>query len=219
MIPILIWRCPYCHENDTLIQDKGLFKPWRLECSNCHTQWQVKRVMGEDYRLTVIACPVDSKEVGLVLPLAEWYARMKSTLELTPIESSAFTLDVDEHLYLASKVVELLAIANDPLFFPDYEEPNDGESPLAKVVGKGRIFLTNQRFIWLDDSGFQFDFPLEKVNSAYTIFNAGIVLMYQTSLYIFKYEQESLLKWVTYFGLIAPLVKETTGHVITTSNY
>jgi len=219
MIPMLLWRCPNCHKNDALIQEKKFLKPWLVKCTNCLTVWKAKRIIGEDFRLTVIECPKDEDEVGLELPLAEWYERMKATFGLTPIDDSAITLHDNEQLYLASKQVELMAIANDPLFFPDYVESADGELPVAEVVGEGRTFLTNQRFVWVDDDGNQQDFPLKKVNSAYTIFNMGIVLMHETSLYILRFKQESLLMWVTYFSLVAPVVKEATGHVITTSNY
>jgi len=219
MIPILLWRCPQCHRNDALIEEKKFLRPWLVKCTNCHTIWKSKRIMGEDFQLTVITCPTDKSKEGIVHPLAELYADMKSTMGLEPIDDPAISLQESEQLFLSSKQVELMAIANDPVFFPGYIENPDGEPPVAEVVGKGRTFLTNQRFIWMDDEGKQQDFPLNRVNSTYTIFNMGIVLMHETSLYVFRYEEESLLMWVTYFALVAPLVKEATGHTITTSNY
>jgi hypothetical protein len=44
-------------------------------------------------------------------------------------------------------------------------------------------------------------------------------MMHETSIYDIRFRQESLLKWVTYFGLVAQEIKQTTGHVITTSKY
>jgi len=219
MIPTLLWRCPYCLTNEALIQDKKKFRPWYVRCSNCGTGWKVRRVVGEDYWLKVIESDSYQNEIGTELPLAKWYARIKKNIELSPIQDPSLDLEDGELLYLASKRVELRAISNDPIFFPDYEEPEDGEKPVATVVGKGRVFLTDRRFVWLGDDGKHHDFPLTRVNSTYTIFNIGIVFMYETSLYIIKFEEESLLMWVTIFATVAKTVKEETGHVITTSKF
>lgn len=219
MIPVLLWRCPICLKNEALVQEKKLFRPWMISCSNCGTTWKVRREMGVDYWLKVLQSDSYQSEVGMELPLRKWYARMKENFELSTIQDLSIKLDGGEHLYLASKKVELRAISNDPIFFPDYVEPEDGSQPAGTSVGEGRVFLTNQRFRWMGDDGKNHDFPLTRVNSTYTIFNVGIVFMYETSLYIIMFKEESLLMWVTYFAYVAKEIKATTGHVITTSKY
>jgi hypothetical protein len=219
MIPTLLWRCPLCLKNEALIQDKKIFRPWYLRCSNCGTVWKVRRVVGEDYLLKVIESDAYKNEIGTEQPLAKWYARLKESFKLSTVSDPTIKLDEGENLYLVSKSVELRGIANDPIFFPDYEEPEDGEKPVATLIGKGRVFLTDRRFGWLGEDGMQHDFPLARTNSVYTIFNIGIVFMFETSLYIIKFEEESLLMWVTYFAHVGKVLKEKSGHGITTSKY
>jgi hypothetical protein len=218
MIPILLWRCPICQVNDALEDKKGIFRPWHLHCTNCDTVWQVKRVVGKDFLLKVLSSPSHQDEVGTELPLAEWYTRLKETLSLTPIEDQELTLEEGERLYLASRPVLLRVLSSDPFFFPE-EVGDKPDKPVGKAVGIGRIFLTNRRVVWHGQDGKAQDFLLTKVNSFFTIFNIGGVMMHETSIYDIRFRQESLLKWVTYFGLVAQEIKQTTGHVITTSKY
>jgi hypothetical protein len=86
-------------------------------------------------------------------------------------------------------------------------------------VGPGRFFLTNRRLIWLGEDGRERAFPLERLNSAYALFNVALLILYKTRLYQARFLQESLLKWITYFAYVAEEVKATTGHLITTSKY
>jgi hypothetical protein len=219
MIPILLWRCPICQVNDALEDKKRIFRPWHLHCTNCDTVWQVKRVVGEDFQLKVLSSPSHQDEVGTELPLAQWYTRLKETLTLTAIEDPEFELAQGERLYLASRPVLLRVLSSDPFFFPPEQGGDDRDQPVGKEVGMGRIFLTDRRVVWHGEDGKVQDFSLSKINSFFTIFNIGGVLMHETSIYDIRFKQESLLKWVTYFGLVAKEVKQTMGHVITTSKY
>ncbi|MCX6915769.1 MAG: hypothetical protein NT167_22445 [Verrucomicrobia bacterium] len=227
MITDLLWRCPLCATNDALMQQRRLFRPPQLRCRHCGTTWQVRRVIGDDYWLKVIASPATQEQVGRGRPLAQWYARLKETVALAPIEATsvpshpAVTLGDGERLYLASRTVRLAAEAGDPLFFggADTDTPHDRKEMGSARVGQGRLLLTNQRLMWQGVDGRQVDFALDKLNSAYATFNVALVLLYGMRLYSVRFTQESLLKWITYFAYVAKEIKAASGHLITTSNY
>jgi hypothetical protein len=219
MIPNLLWRCPLCLVNESLTQKRGLFRPWTVTCSECKTIWEVKRVVGKDFRMKVISNPTYQEEIGLELPLADWYARMKKTVSLQPIDDPDLNLSEGERLYLASRRIVLNALANDKIFFAEKVLEDGTEEIVAKRVGNGRIFLTNQRFVWQGEDGKTQDFSLQRINSFYTMANIAAALMHGTSLYIMRFPEDKMLKWVTYFGHVAEEVKATTGHQIITSNF
>lgn len=237
MIPDLLWRCPLCATNDALIQKRRLFRPLQIHCTHCGAIWRVRRVVGDDYWLEVVASPsMDVKdvkmeaEVGTDLPLARWYARMKETIELTPIPvgpvgpglqtTPIVTLADGEQLYLASRQITLAAEADDPLFFEGQGDTRQDRRDVGRGrVGLGRFFLTNQRLIWQGEDGRERNFSLERLNSVYSVFNLALVILYEMRLYQVRFLQESLLKWLTYFAYVAKEVKAASGHLITTSNY
>ena len=219
MIPTLLWRCPICSTNDALEHNHRFLKPDLVVCRHCGTNWEVRRVVGKDYKLKVTASPAYPDEVGKDVPLAEWYARMKATKILIPIQDTALELSDGEELYLASRRVSLTAMSNDTTFF-SADDGSDGETePLAKFVSDGRLFLTNQKLVWQGEDGKQLDYPLTQINSLYTLFNIAAVLMVSARLHTLRFREESMLKWVNYFGVLAAEIKTATGHKITTSNY
>jgi hypothetical protein len=221
MITDLLWRCPLCATNDALAQQRHLFRSPQLRCRHCGATWQVRRVIGDDYWLKVIASPAAPEQVGRDLPLAQWYARLKETVALAPTEDPAVTLAEGERLYLASRAVRLAAEADDPLFFgaAAAAAPRNRQELGSARVGSGRLFLTSRRLIWLGADGRQVDFALEKLNSAYATFNVAMVLMVNMRLYSVRFTRESLLKWITYFAYVAKEIKAASGHLITTSNF
>ena len=219
MIPNLLWRCPICQVNESLTQKKGLFRPWTVTCSECHTVWRVKRVVGKDFRMKVISSPSFQEENGLELPLAEWYARMKKTVSLQPIDDPDLSLSEGERLYLASGKITLNALADDKIFFPNGHVEDETEEIVSKRVGSGRIFLTNRRFVWQGEDGRKQDFSMQKINSFYTMANIAAALMVELSMYMMRFPEDRMLKWVTYFGHVAEELEATTGHKIFTSNY
>jgi hypothetical protein len=219
MIPNLLWRCPFCEVNEALEQKRYFLKKDILNCTHCQTVWEVRRVVGKDYWLKVKTSPDYQENIGLDLPLAEWYARMKKTVKLLPIEDQGIDLEEGEKLFLSSGRVSLNALSTDPIFFGDDPVEDENGRPLSRRVGFGRIFLTNQRFIWKNEDGSIRYFSLKKVNSFYTMANIAATLMHETSLYIMRFYEEKMLKWVTYFGHVAAVVEEETGHKITTSKY
>jgi hypothetical protein len=178
--------------------------------------------------------------------VATWYAAMKATVRLTPIHAPAFEPLPGETLFLASGPATLQAEETDPLFFPVPEAGAAGRadkqdapachlvtvSPSHRVaagradkravrgrmVGSGRLFLTDRRLAWQGEAA-ACDFPLARLNSAYALMADGLVLMVEMRLVTVRFRQESLLKWVTFIGLIAPRVETATGHRIAVSHF
>jgi hypothetical protein len=224
MIPDLLWRCPVCATNDALVQKRRLFRSSQVLCTHCDVVWKVWRVVGDDYWLTVVANPSSEVEteidVGTELPLARWYARMKQTMALVPTRDASLLVGEGEQLYLASGDVSLIAEADDPLFFGGQGDTRrDKQDVKGRLVGLGRFFLTSRRLVWRGEDDRTRDFPLERLNSIYALFNAALVIMHEMRLYRARFLEESLLKWVTYFAYVAEEVEDATGHRITTSNF
>src|SRR3989442_3887348 len=98
MMEMLLWRCPLCATNDGLRHQRRLFGKELVRCRTCRAVWQVSRVVGKDYQLRVIEG--DAASLGLDLPLAEWYDRMKASLSLSPLQDAPMTLLEAESEYL-----------------------------------------------------------------------------------------------------------------------
>ncbi len=221
MIPMLLWRCPLCATDEAL---RHLVRPLRAErvvCRRCGAAWRVRRVPGDDFYLRVTTAGNAGGRIGDERPLAAWYDALKQTLHVRPLHDPAFAPSPAETLYLASGTVELQAEATDPLFFPATAAPvcADKSAVAGRSVGRGRLFLTERRLAWRGADGRAADFPLRRLNSAYAVMDIGVVLLVDLRLYMARFLEESLLKWVTYIGLIAPQVEAETGHRIVTSHF
>jgi hypothetical protein len=220
MIPNLLWRCPICETNDALTQNKRLFRSMKLHCAECKTVWEVERVIGDDFQLQVLESPTHNTEIGVKLPLAQWYDRMKATVSLEPISDPDIQLEAGEHLYLTSRETTLIVNQEDPIR-ADLKDENPKISRYSQgiIVGVGRLFLTDQRLIWQGNEGLRYIFPLTRVNSAYIAGNHTLMVLYEIRILDLRFKGESLLKWLTYFGHVGKIMQETQGHPITTSNY
>jgi hypothetical protein len=228
MIPILLWRCPLCATNDALIHVERRFRTDLVCCRRCQAEWRLRRVPGDNFYLKIVkgwngvradnirAQGRDEQSV------TAWYDAMKATLHLEPVHDPAVVLQPGELLYLASGPAELMAEETDSLFFP---VPAGAQTTAAnkqkvrgKMAGRGRLFLTDRRLIW-QAGGQAHSWPLRRLNSAYAFLNYGVMFMVEMRLYTVHFLEESLLKWVTYVALVAPLVEAETGHRITTSHF
>jgi hypothetical protein len=117
-----------------------------------------------------------------------------------------------------------MAEESDPTFFPT--PPGAGTARRdrregagrGRPSGRGRLLLTSRRLIWQGEGRSQ-TWPLARLNSAYAFLNYGVMFLVEMRLYTVHFLQESLLKWVTFVALVAPLVEAETGHRITTSNH
>lgn len=231
MIPLLLWRCPLCATNDALVHVSRPLRADRVHCRHCHAEWRVRRVPGDNFYLKLVI-----GQGGILLhtsterSVTEWYDAMKRTLRLAPIHDPAVSLLPGEVLYLASGPAELLVEETDPLFSPttgsptvsrgfDLAQPRvDKREVKGKMVGPGRLFLTNQRLVWRGD-GPPCSFPLDRTNSAYAFVDYGLTLLVELRLYTAHFLEESLLKWVTYVALVARQVEAETGHRIAGSHF
>lgn len=218
MIPLLLWRCPLCATNDALVHIERRFRADSVRCRACRAEWRVRRVPGDNFYLKL----VDSNQPGDERSITAWYDAMKATVRLEPLNDPAVALEAGELLYLASGAAELIAEESDPLFFPVPPDPGatrrDKGEVRGKMVGRGRLFLTGRRLIW-QGAGMPRSFSLRRLNSAYAFMDYGLTLMVEMRLYTLRFLEESLLKWVTYLALVAPLVESETGHRITTSHF
>lgn len=222
MMTMLLWRCPVCGTNDALKYEVRWFRPDYLSCSSCGTIWQVKRVIGDDYRLRVIAS--EAAPVGLELPLADWYDRMKASFELLPIEHDSTPLGPNEILYLEGEKVPLIVRVGNPLL-SGWEGRDAPMGPLAEEltpewdkVGVGRLLFTNERLIWEGEKT-QCDFWWDRVNAAFTWFTEVFGIMYGTTTYRFRIPGQSVLKWLIYSGKLAKQIEADSGHSIAVSHY
>ncbi len=223
MIPMLLWRCPLCATNDALLHIERRFRADRLICRHCQAEWRVRRVPGDNFYLGLVVgqdgIPPDT---GDERSITAWYETMKASVRLEPVHDPAVALGPGETLYLASGPAELIAEETDPLFFPVPPGPDttrlDKREVGGKMAGRGRLFLTTRRLLWQSE-GQAISWPLARLNSAYAFVDYGLTLMVEMRLYTVRFLEESLLKWVTYLALVAPLVEGETGHRIATSHF
>lgn len=222
MIPTLLWRCPLCATDDALVHIERRFRADRVHCRACGAEWRLRRAVGDNFYLRLVAgqdgIPPEGDDERSV---TAWYDAMKETLRLEPLCDPAVALEPGEALYLASGPAELIAEEGDPLFFAG---PSGGDATRrdkrdvgGKPAGRGRLLLTGRRLIWQGEEA-ACSWPLARLNSAYAFLNYGVMFLVEMRLYTVHFLEESLLKWVTYLALVAPLVEAETGHRITTSN-
>ncbi len=220
MIPTLLWRCPLCATNDALIHVERCLRADRVYCRHCRAEWRLRRAPGDNFYLKLVG--QDSILSYSERSVTAWYDAMKATLRLEPLRDPALALEAGESLYLVSGAAELIAEESDPLFFPG--APGDGATRRDKrevggeSAGQGRLLLTNRRLIWQGEER-TCCWPLARLNSAYAFLNYGVMFLVEMRLYTVHFLEESLLKWVTYVALVAPLVEAETGHRIATSNF
>lgn len=189
MIPLLLWRCPLCAANDALAHTTRWPLRDRVDCANCHARWLARRVAGENFylKLTTVNPPVERS-------ITDWYAQMKKTLRLARIHDPQADLSPEETLYLASHSAERWSEAGSPA---GVKHPEGFGSPASR----GRLFLTDRRLLWAGDQ--KQSFPLSSIFGVYTILTLGIAVNCGRELFFFRLANESPLKWVTYFSLVA----------------
>ncbi|MBI3824869.1 MAG: hypothetical protein HY294_02615 [Candidatus Rokubacteria bacterium] len=223
MIPNLLWRCPLCHAADALVHRRPWFRPEDLRCTRCGTTWDVRRVIGDDFRLRVVAGELADR--GTEMPLAEWYDLMKAGFKLPAMAHDAsLALAPGEELHLESRAADLRTEQDSPLFgeWSSPEAPaqaaRDLRLPFMKPWDTGRLALTSERLIWRGRRG-TLTFRLQRLNSVHTEVTWYLGLMYGMRQYKVHFHHESVLKWLTYLGTAARRIEEIHHHRIALSNY
>jgi hypothetical protein len=221
VIPTLLWRCPVCQVEDALQHKVHWFRTDEVECRACKTAWEVRRVLGRDFRLRVIGgMPA---MMGKEKALADWYDLMKAGVRLVPRPEVGLSLEQGEECYLHSRMAELFMEEDNPLLglwteeAPWASEREPGLS-FTKKGASGHLWLTGARFIWT--SGEQrLTFQLTRVVAAYAQGNRFFAIIYGQRLYKVRFLRESILKWLTYTALVAQRLEQTADHRIALSNY
>lgn len=221
MMPILLWRCPFCHVEEALRHKVHWFRNDEIECRACGTAWDVRRVIGRDFRLAVIRG--EPSTIGREKALADWYDLMKAGMRLAPKPDVGLPLEVGEDCYLQSRVAELFVEEDNPLLelwteeAPWAAERDPGRS-IMKKGASGQLWLTSERFIWMSDKQ-RLTFRLTRVIAAYAQGNRFFAFIYGQRLYKLRFRQESILKWLTYTALVAQRLEQVADHRIALSNY
>jgi hypothetical protein len=219
---LLLWRCPLCGANDALRYVRRPLHRERVTCSACGAAWEVTRPPEQDFQLRVVAGPDAS--LGLALPLAEWYDRMKAGLHFQPLPAGSLQLVAGESLLLKGSGCRLFAREGNPILagHPGPDAPlgpfEHETEPNWSAIGPGTLYFTDRRLIWQAD-GRSYDFWWDQVLSAFAFFLEVFGIMYGTTIYRFQLPGDSSLKWVTYAGLQAEKLKAAGGRAIITSVY
>jgi hypothetical protein len=222
MIPTLLWQCPLCHVDDALRHQTHWFRRDKVWCRQCGAIWEVRRVIGDDYVLTVTRGARGA--VGQERPLAEWYELMKAGIRLAAQETSTHRLEAGESVYLQSQRAALFAEEDNPLFvgWDEEEAPwrksTDIGLSFMKRWDQGRLLLTSERLIW-EGSRQRLTFRLRKLNSMHTEVTWYLGLLYGLYRYKFRFHQESILKWLTYSASVAGRIEQVQQHRIAFSNF
>lgn len=204
------------------MQQRAFLRRERLDCTGCAARWSVRRIPGDGFYLRLDRpSSAHSMHRGQEMALAAWYDLLKSGLRLEAITHPRFQALPGEQLYLASRRTELWLAGNDPIL-----AKQDITQPVASLVdenpsvlaGRGQVYLTSQRLSWQGENGSQ-DIPLPSIQGAHAIVNLGLAVTSGLRLVFFRFLQESPLKWVTYFSLLAERVFAQTGRRIETSHW
>lgn len=219
----LLFQCPVCHTDESLVHSHPRFRSQSLSCEACGTRWELKPVPGHDFRLKVVAG--EPELMGLDMPVSIWYEHMKECFQPRTIQVSGLALWPGEQVHLAREEVELVPYRPSTLFDgwtgrkpPKAQAPGRHELADWGVVGKGRLLLTNRRLVWQGSQG-ELDFEWSSVSAVYLWMASTLGIKYGTASYRFNLGSAMPLKWLFYTGETARKQAELDGHKLTVSYY
>jgi hypothetical protein len=214
MLSGLLWRCPICKVNDSIVHYHRRFRPDKVTCSSCNSVWELHRVKGgDDFRFKAVAGP----KAGLERPLAEWYDMMRAGFELVPLDPETLDLETGEELYLKGKPAGVTVIRKDPRFaaaiakMPPPPDQEDGSPSRIAYLGRVGFYLTNQRLIFVHQ-GEQYGLPLRSIRGLDVLLDRFVIIRHEKRLIeIIQFEEESPLKWRAYLAAVLEPISEAEG--------
>ena len=219
----LLWRCPVCCTNDSLIREHKRFGPQVVYCHACATRWEILRIPGHDFRLRVVQGPPEI--VGLEMALSAWYDEMKRDFQPSPIPVAGFELRPGEEAYLVAEGVSLWPHHPSTLFdgwtecaAPSSQPPSGNGFAGWDSLGEGRLVLTNQRLVWQGPRG-ELNFAWSTTRAVYLWVVNTLGLLYGAARYRIGLGGEVGLKWLTYAGTIAEQNARQEGRAVTVTPY
>jgi 1-acyl-sn-glycerol-3-phosphate acyltransferase len=171
-LPLLLWRCPLCGTNDSLLVERGV----HLRCGECDGRWKLE----SNYRLTLLGDSVDSMKHAPET-LSGWYGLIKGPKDIAPITMDYGFLLEDEKAYLESGQVRYSCFRGLTRLFSH----------------KGRIVLTDRRLIFFDKKRVLSD-ELSEINNTAIEGNGRIELGFPDKVISIRLKHESPLKWQAY---------------------
>jgi hypothetical protein len=219
----LLWRCPVCHTNDALIHMRPLFGTQTVSCQACDTGWELRGLMGHDFRMQVVKGAPEL--IGLDMPLSTWYEKMKVDFQPAPIPTTGVDLLPGEEVYLEVADVPLEPHKPSAL----YEEWNEREAPKSQPpalqvagewdsIGEGRLLLTSHRLLWKSPQR-ELDFYWSSISSVHNFALNTLGIGYVSARYRFALQGENGLKWLTYAGTLAQRTAELNHHKVIVQPY
>ena len=222
-VAALLWRCPVCHTNDALVHKRPLFGTQTVSCQACDTGWELRSLVGNDFRMQVVKGAPEL--IGLDMPLSTWFEKMKIGFQPTPIATSGVELIPGEEVYL--EVAEVPLEPHKPSFL--FEEWNEREAPRSQPpvlqipgdwdsIGEGRLLLTSHRLLWKSPQR-ELDFYWSSISSVHIFMGNHLGIGYVSARYRFPLQGELGLKWLTYAGTLAQRAAEQDGHKVVVAPY
>jgi hypothetical protein len=203
MLQTLLWSCPVCKSEDSIIHKERTFGKDRIVCNACQSSWDlIRNVGGLDYNLRLLS----GKNGSWEKPLAEWYDQMMSNFTLRPQVHPNWPLNhgtrplPGESLYLYGDVLKGFASQEDPIFEqPDFNEPNDEIGPVGmKYVGSGQLFFTSHRLVFKVANSHIISNSWVNLHSVDTLMDRFFDVTFGMQSYAFVIDGQSVLKWLAY---------------------
>ena len=200
MLSGLLWRCPVCKENNSIVHTHRRFRADKVGCTRCDSAWELHRVRGGvDYLFKATA----GSMAGTEFPLAEWYDMMREGFALIPLDPGNFVLESGEEIYLKGKSSNITVIRKDPRFSgaietlppPETTQP-DGSPPPMAPLGAVDLYLTNKRLI-VFHKGQSIGLDLDTFRGIEVLLDRFLIIRHAKKLIeIFEFQDESPLNGV-----------------------
>ncbi|MFN2220857.1 MAG: hypothetical protein ACK2UA_19770 [Anaerolineae bacterium] len=216
----LLFECPVCRTQESLVQTRRFRWPKNVSCQACGTRWELQRVPEHDFRMKVVEGPPDL--IGLDMPLTTWYDEMMANFRPRVIDVSGIDLLPDEVVHLQKSDVALLPYLPNPLFeaWTEREPPKrtKGRREYASwsSIGEGQLLLTSHRLLWQGHDR-ELDFMWSSVNAISAYMMNILAIRYGGAMYRFDLGNALLLKWLKHAAYAAKKVAQVDGHELSIS--